>query len=90
MNAEELANKIAQATAEGYQYVCPECGSTDELEVAVRAMAKLYQRPEEDNFETEVYSDLEFERRDYMRCGACNFDGEVRNFEIVRPRPGKS
>lgn len=89
MSAEDLANKVAQAATEGYQYVCPECGRTDTLHIAVRVMAKLYQDHEEDNFETEVYGDQEFDRDDYMRCSDCDFDGEVRDFEIVRPLPVK-
>lgn len=83
MSKNELVGYLNKKAKEaGFMYACPNCGSVIDLQIAVRCMAKLHQDPAEDNFETEVIGDHEFERNDFMRCNACEYDGEVRDFEL--------
>jgi transcription elongation factor Elf1 len=70
-----------------YQFACPECGSTDQLVVAVHATAKVFQDPENETFETEIDGGHEFERKDWMICQACGYEDEVRDFDLWSGRP---
>ena len=70
-----------------YQFACPECGSTDQLVVSVRATAKVFQDPKNETFETEIYGDHEFERIDWMMCRACEYEGGVRDFDLWIGQP---
>ena len=79
-----MTPKQLEAKAANYQFACPECGDTDNLRVAVHAMAKVTQDPENENFETEIEGDHEFDRNDWMICRACEYEGEVRDFDLWR------
>ena len=81
-NAFAVGQLRREARDAGFQYACPACGELHCLQIAVRCMAKLHQDADEQNFETETFGDHEFERNDFMRCGACEYDGEVRDFEL--------
>jgi transcription elongation factor Elf1 len=76
-----------EAKALKYQFACPECGSTDQLVVVVHATAKVTQDPGNENFEVELEGDQEFERNDWMICRACEYEGEVRDFDLWSGRP---
>ena len=77
-----MTPKQLEAKAEKYQFACPECGDTDNLRVVVHATAKVIQDPENENFETEIEGDHNFERKDWMMCLACEHEGEVRDFDL--------
>jgi len=82
-----MTPKQLEAKAANYQFACPECGGTDQLVVAVHATAKVIQDPENENFETEIEGDHEFDRNDWMICRACEYEGEVRDFDLWIGRP---
>jgi hypothetical protein len=72
-----------EAKTQKYQFACPECGGTDQLAVAVSAIAKVFQYPENETFETEIDGGgHEFERNNWMMCRACEYEGEVRDFDL--------
>lgn len=57
---------------------CPKCGSKD-LRVFITATARLVQY--DDNFETEIDSDHEWDEHADMVCNSCDFTGESHDFE---------
>jgi hypothetical protein len=76
-----MTPKQLEKQAQNYRFACPECGGTDQLVVSVHATARVHQDPENDNFETEIVGGHEFERKDWMMCLACEYEGEVRDFD---------
>lgn len=58
---------------------CPEC-SSDRLSVTVVAEARLWQS--EDNFETEVVGDHEWDHQSAMTCHDCGFYETSNAFEV--------
>ncbi|NVZ11553.1 hypothetical protein HW932_20090 [Allochromatium humboldtianum] len=56
-----------------YDYICPMCGRTDQLQVEVQVMCDLHQDPDEENFETTPARDTDwhFDAESYMQCGHC-------------------
>jgi phage terminase large subunit GpA-like protein len=74
--------KQRTAKDRGYQFACPECGDTETLCVSVHATAKVLQDPEDNNFETEIEGDHEFDRHAWMMCRACEYEDEVRDFDL--------
>lgn len=61
---------------------CPSCGNTTDLRVECSIICRVIQT--EDNFETEPLDQSEwyFDRDSFMYCAACDFNGEVRDFEV--------
>lgn len=62
-------------------WACSECGS-DDLGVAVVTSANLYQQPEDDNYQTEVQGDHEWDADSTMWCHACGEVATARAFEV--------
>ena len=59
------------------RYRCPDCGSTD-LWVIVMAAARLVQT--DDNIETEIEGDHEWDGWHSMGCNDCDNQGSVRDY----------
>lgn len=59
---------------------CPKCGS-DRLKVWVEVEARLHQYPGEDNFETEIDGDQEWDSYSAMRCLDCEYYDAAKEFE---------
>lgn len=64
-----------------YAFRCPSCGDTNNLRVECAIICEVLQT--EDNFETEPLDPSEgyFDRKHFMYCASCDYDGQVKDFE---------
>lgn len=66
-------------------WVCPECNSPDRLHVTVVTSAHLLQTNDDDNFETEIEGDHEWDEGSTMWCFGCGHSGTAGQFECNLP-----
>jgi hypothetical protein len=66
-------------------WICPECNRRDGLTVTVVSSANLTQDDNDDNFETEIQGDHEWDGDSTMSCDNCGHVGTARQFECNLP-----
>ena len=64
-------------------WVCPGCGKNDRLQVSILTSANLTQ--DDDNFETEVEGDHEWDNDSTMWCTACGHTGTSGQYDCNLP-----
>lgn len=69
------------ASTNNYPFVCPSCGSHN-LQVSCEITCAIVQEGDGD-FETRpVNGDYYFDSRSFTACWDCEYEGEVRDFEV--------
>lgn len=62
---------------------CP-CCEGNKLNIITRVAARLHQS--DDNFETEVFGDHEWDDESFAWCDDCHYDGPIKKFEVNDPQ----
>lgn len=66
-------------------WICPKCKSKDHLGVSVITSANLTQDDNDDNFETEIEGDHEWDNNSTMWCTGCGHSDIALAFECNLP-----
>jgi len=71
-----------EKSRQGFTFMCPDCGSVIDLQLEVSCLVKIVQTPDEGDFVTEMIGEIDYDRRSFARCNACEYDGKLRDFEL--------